>query len=603
MSTPLYTLSDLAARYAARPAALFEVVEEVIARMAACDDPAIFISTVAGDDLRAAARALLERAPDPAALPLWGVPCAIKDNIDVAGLETTAACPAFAYRPETDATVVARLKAAGALVVGKTNLDQFATGLNGTRSPYGAPRNAIDPAYVSGGSSSGSAIAVARGLVAFALGTDTAGSGRVPAAFNNIVGIKPTPGLVPNTGVVPACASLDCVTVFTATVADGVAVRRVMDGFDAGDPWSRSIEAKVLGARPTVGVLALADRSFFDDDEAAGLYEAAIERAKGLGWEVVEFDYRPFAEVAALLYEGPWLAERLAELQPLLDSNPKVIDPTVRGLLENSRRFTAADAFRGQHRLRALMRQTAAISCGFDFMLLPTSPTIATIEAMLVDPVRLNARFGTYTNFVNFLKMAAIAVPAGFRSNGLPFGVTLIGPEGSDEALAPFAVHWHAEAGTGTGPEREPVEDVVLTPRLDGFLEIVVVGAHLSGQPLNHQLVDGGGHLLRTTRTEADYRLFALPNTVPPKPGLIREPGFSGPGLEVEVWALPAASFGRFVAAIPAPLGVGKLALADGTAATGFLCETHALAGAEDITSYGGWRAFVRRASAQPRGK
>jgi allophanate hydrolase len=595
MSAPLFTLTDLAARYAARPEAVLDVVEEVIARLAACDDPAIFISMVAPDDLRAAARALLERAPDPAALPLWGVPFAVKDNIDVEGLVTTAACPAFAFTPERDATVVARLRAAGALVVGKTNLDQFATGLNGTRSPYGAPRNAVDPAFVSGGSSSGSAVAVARGLSAFALGTDTAGSGRVPAAFNNIVGIKPTPGLVPNTGVVPACASLDCVTVFAATVADGVAVRRVMDGFDAVDPYSRTIEARVVAPAPRVGVLGAKDRQFHGDDEAAWLYAAAIERAKGLGWRVTEFDYAPFAEVAALLYEGPWLAERLAEFETLLDASPEVFDPTVRGLLDSSRRFTAADTFRGLHRLQALLRETEAVASCFDFMLLPTSPTIATIEAMRADPVRLNAHFGRYTNFVNFCRMAAIAVPAGFRASGLPFGVTLIGPEGSDDALAPFAARWHAASGCGAGPGREPQPEATIPPAAGGFLEIVVVGAHLSGQPLNHQLVDGGGHLLRTARTAPDYRLFALPNTVPPKPGLVREPGFVGPGLEVEVWSLPAASFGRFVAAIPAPLGVGKVTLADGTAPTGFLCEPHALVGAEDITGFGGWRAWRAR--------
>jgi allophanate hydrolase len=592
MSPSLFTLGDLAARYAADPNALLDVVEEVIARMEACDDPAIFITPVAPDALRAAARALLAAAPDPASRPLWGIPFAVKDNIDVAGLPTTAACPAFAFTPERDATVVAKLTAAGALVVGKTNLDQFATGLNGTRSPYGAPKNAVDPAHVSGGSSSGSAVAVARGLAAFALGTDTAGSGRVPAAFNNIVGIKPTPGLVSNAGAVPACASLDCITVFAATVADGVAVRRVMEGYDAADPWSRPIVPVGLAAAPRVGILAPKDRQFHGDDEAAALYAAAIDKAATLGWTTVEFDYAPFAEIAALLYEGPWLAERLAEFEDLLDATPDVFDPTVRGLLESSRRFTASDAFRGQHRLKALLRRAEAVAAGFDFMLLPTSPTIETIAAMRADPVRLNARFGTYTNFVNFCRQAAIAVPSGFRASGLPFGVTLIGPEGSDDALAPFAAAWHAASGCGTGPGREAVADRAPPPIDDGCLEIVVVGAHLTGQPLNHQLTDGGGRLLRTTRTAPDYRLYALAGTVPPKPGLIREPGFVGPGLEVEVWALPPAAFGRFVAAIPAPLGVGKVALADGTAPTGFLCEPFALEGAREITELGGWRAY-----------
>ncbi|NLH79745.1 MAG: allophanate hydrolase [Phyllobacteriaceae bacterium] len=593
MTRSLFTVAGLAARYAASPHVVFNVVEEIVARLAACDDPAIFITPVAPDDLRAAARELVARAPDPASLPLWGVPFAVKDNIDVAGLATTAACPAFAFTPERDATVVARLKAAGALVVGKTNLDQFATGLNGTRSPFGAPKNAIDPAYVSGGSSSGSAIAMARGLCAFSLGTDTAGSGRVPAAFNNLVGIKPTPGLVPNTGVVPACASLDCVTVFAASVADGVAVRRVIEGYDAADPWSRPIAPIGLAATPRVGVLAPKDRQFHGDDEAAALYAAAIDKASAFGWSTVEFDWAPFAEIAALLYEGPWLAERLAEFEDRLDRTPEIFDPTVRGLLESSRRFSAADAFRGQHRLKALLRRANEVATGFDFMLLPTSPTIETIAAMRADPVRLNARFGTYTNFVNFCGQAAVAVPASFRANGLPFGVTLIGAEGSDDALAPFAARWHAASACGAGPRREPVGDVAPAPADDGFLEIVVVGAHLTGQPLNRQLVDGGGRLVRATRTAADYRLYALADTVPPKPGLIREPGFSGPGLEVEVWALPPAAFGRFVAAIPAPLGVGRVRLADGSEATGFLCEPFALAGAREITDLGGWRAHL----------
>jgi len=588
----LFTLDSLRARYAENPENLFEVVAEVLARIDACDDPAIFISRVAPDDLRAAARDLLARAPDPKSLPLWGVPYAVKDNIDVAGMATTAACPDYAYDAEKDATVVARLRAAGALLVGKTNLDQFATGLNGTRSPYGAPRCVFNRDYVSGGSSSGSAVAVARGLVAFSLGTDTAGSGRVPAAFNNIVGIKPTPGLVPSTGVVPACRSLDCVSVFAADVADGVALRRVIEGFEADDGYSVAPARVGLPPRPRVGVLMARDREFYGDAENEKLYAQAVALGEKLGWRMVEFDYAPFAEIAALLYEGPWLSERLAALEMFLAQKPEAFEPTVRGLIESAKKFTAADAFRGHYRLQELLRAAEREAEKFDVMLLPTSPIQHTVAAMLADPVRLNAQLGRYTNFVNFCRMAAIAVPAGFRGDGLPFGVTLIGPPHSDEALAPLAAAFHAPTGCGAGFARENIAGIAQAP-LSDRIDIVVVGAHLAGQPLNWQLTQGGGWLAEATRTAPDYRLYALANTTPPKPGLIHEPGFAGPGLEVEVWSLPADAFGRFVDAIPAPLGVGKVTLADGRRVTGFLCESYAVAGARDITDFGGWRAFL----------
>ncbi len=593
MDAPLFTCRVLRARYAARPAAVLDVVEEVLARIASCDDPSIFISRVAPDDLRAAARDLLARAPDPVGLPLWGVPYVVKDNIDVAGMATTAACPDYAYDAEKDAFVVARMREAGALLVGKTNLDQFATGLNGTRSPFGAPRCVFNRNYVSGGSSSGSAVAVARGLVTFSLGTDTAGSGRVPAAFNNIVGIKPTPGLVSTSGVVPACRSLDCVSIFAANVADGVAVRRVIEGFDAEDAYSTAAPPKSLPPRPRVGVLAPKDQEFYGDADCAALYAAAVAGAGALGWRTVEFDYAPFTEIAALLYEGPWLAERLAAIEPFLEAKPDALDATVRGLIESARLFSAADAFRGQYRLKGLLREVNAEAEQFDFLLLPTSPTIYSVEAMRADPVRRNAHLGRYTNFVNFCGMSAIAVPAGFRADGLPFGVTLIAPSLCDDALAPFAAAFHAASGCGAGAGREPVASAPPASPVGDRIEIAVVGAHLSGQPLNWQLTQGGGWLVETTRTAGDYRLYVLPKSTPAKPGLIREPGFSGAGLEVEVWSLPADSFGRFVADIAAPLGVGKVRLAGGREVTGFLCEAHALAGAEEITPWGGWRAFL----------
>ncbi|KAA3511432.1 allophanate hydrolase [Agrobacterium rosae] len=590
-------LSSLKALYANGTSPL-DLVEEVLNRIAASDDPAIFISKTSADDLRHAARALMAKAPEPNSLPLWGIPFAVKDNIDVAGLPTTAACPAFAYQPENDATVVARLKAAGGLVIGKTNLDQFATGLNGTRSPYGAPRSVFDKAYVSGGSSSGSSVAVASGLASFALGTDTAGSGRVPAAFNNIVGIKPTPGLVPNVGVVPACRSVDVVTVFAGTVGDGVAIRAVMDGYDPADPFSKV--AKPVGLPSSVlkvGVLTQGEREFYGNSAYEALYDAAIERAKALGAEIVPFDYAPFREAAELLYNGPWVAERLASVKDFFVSNATDFDPAVRSIISGATQYSAVDAFEGLYRLEALRQKTLAESEKPDVLMLPTSPTTYTVDAMLEQPIVRNGHFGRYTNFANLFGYAAIAIPAGFDPDGhLPAGVTLFGPAFSDDALAPFADAMHRALAPGMGrdtsatlPDASRVMEVD-----DGLVPIVVVGAHLSGMPLNHELTRPGGRLVKACRTAANYRLFVLPNTTPPKPGLIRAPGFAGPGLSVEVWKVTPEAFGHFVQNIPAPLGIGKVTLDDGSQVSGFLCEPYATEGAREVTHHGGWRAYIQ---------
>ncbi len=591
MLPKMLTLDALRAAYAAGATPL-DMVEEVIARRAALADKAVFITPTPDEALRDAARALM--AKGPAGLPLYGVPFAVKDNIDVAGLPTTAACPAYAFDPAVDAVTVARLRAAGAIVIGKTNLDQFATGLNGTRSPYGAPRSVFNADYVSGGSSSGSAVAVASGLAAFALGTDTAGSGRVPAAFNNLVGIKPTPGLVPNTGVVPACRSVDVVTVFAGCVADGTAVRRVMEGEDAGDPFSRAAAPVALPAKPRIGVLTDSEREFYGNTEVAALYDAAIARAQALGATIVPFDYAPFREAAALLYEGPWVAERLAAVEGFIATNADDFDPTVRRIIEGARGKTAVDAFNGRYRLEALRKHVAPTWAAVDMLLLPTSPTTCTVADMLADPIGRNSQFGRYTNFANLLGYAAIAVPAGFGPSGLPAGVTLVGPAFSDDALGPFAAALHAGAGCGMGADtKAPLpapEPATLPP---GFLPIVVVGAHLTGMPLNPELTTPGGVLLETTRTAPGYRLYALAGTIPPKPGMALDPAFQGKGIEVEVWALPAAAFGTFAARIPAPLGLGKVTLADGRAVSGFLCEAHALTGATEITATGGWRNYL----------
>ena len=575
-----------------------DLAEEVLARIDACDDPAVFITKTPAEALRAAARELMARAPSANSLPLWGVPFAVKDNIDVAGLPTTAACPAFAYHPEKDATVVAQLKAAGAFVIGKTNLDQFATGLNGTRSPYGAPRSVFDKAYVSGGSSSGSAVAVASGLVSFALGTDTAGSGRVPAAFNNLVGIKPTPGLVPNVGVVPACRSVDVVTVFAGTVGDGVAVRKVMEGYDAADPFSKMakpIKLPIAGLR--VGVLAHSEREFYGNAAYEALYDASIERAKTLGAQIVEFDYAPFRQAAELLYNGPWVAERLAAVKDFFATNSKDFDPTVRSIIAGATTYSAVDAFEGLYRLEALRQSTLKEWEKVDVLMLPTSPTTYTVEAILADPMAKNGHFGRYTNFANLFGYAAIAIPAGFDTNDhLPSGITLFGPSFSDDALAPFADALHRAVVCGMGKDKNAVrpDDSRVALADDGLVPIVVVGAHLSGMPLNHELTGPGGILVKTCRTAGDYRLFVLPNTTPPKPGLVREPGFVGEGLEVEVWKITPDAFGRFVQNIPAPLGIGKVTLDDGSQVSGFLCEAHAVSGAQEITRLGGWRGYIQ---------
>ncbi len=577
------------------------VIREVIARIDAWPDKAAWISRFDDAALIAAAEALAASGPPTADLPLWGIPFAVKDNIDVAGLPTTAACPAFAYQPAADAFVIAKLKAAGAIPIGKTNLDQFATGLNGTRSPYGAPRSVFDPAYISGGSSSGSAVAVASGQVAFALGTDTAGSGRIPAAFNNLVGVKPSRGMLSGTGLVPACRSLDCITVLAGTAGDADLVRSIAAGFDPADPYSRDLPPVALPDRTfRFGVLGKAEREFFGDAETEALYDQAIGKLASLGGEAVEIDYAPFRECAALLYGGPFVAERLAAIESFVGDHADAMDPTVRTIVEGARSYSAVDAFRGQYRLEELRKLADREWAKMDVMLLPTAPTTYTVAAMQADPIRLNSNLGRYTNFVNLLDCSAIAVPAGFRADGLPAGVTLIGPAFADAALAAIGDRLHRSPGYGMGRDTEAALPAAseLAPAGSSHIPIVVVGAHLSGMPLNPQLTSSGGRLLKTCRTAGDYRLFVLPDTVPPKPGLIREPGYAGAGLAVEVWGLTPAAFGAFVNAIPAPLGVGKIRLDDGSEVTGFLCEPYAVEGAREITALGGWRAYIAERAA-----
>ncbi len=590
-----FTIKSVLAAHAAG-GRLVDTIEQTYRRIAAHDDPALFIALRPKSQALAIAAAL--EAAGPAGKPLFGVPFVVKDNIDVAGLPTTAACPAFAYLPQRSAFVVERLERAGAIVIGKTNLDQFATGLVGARSPYGTPRNALRADLIPGGSSSGSAAAVGAGLTPFSLGTDTAGSGRVPAALNGIVGLKPSLGALSMTGVAPACRTLDTVSIFALDVADAFLAYQIAAGYDAADPWSRAFPAPALSAAPSrfrIGVPEPSQRKFFGDSEAAAAFARDVAGLAALGAESVEFDIAPFYAVARLLYEGPWVAERYVATKPLIETHPEALHPVTRAIIEGARDHDAAGAFEALYKLAALRRQTAAAWAEFDLMVVPTLPRPYTVAEVEADPIRLNSNLGTYTNFVNLLDLAAIATPAGMRADGLPSHLTLIGPAGSDGFLAGVAAKIQAASGatmgaTGLAVEPPPNAPLRAPP---GRIEIAVVGAHLSGLPLNRELVELGGLLLREVETIADYRLYALPGTRPAKPGLLRVAAGEGAAIKAEIWGLDAKAFGAFVAAIPSPLGIGAISFGDGTTAKGFLVEAEAVKRASDVTAFGGWRAYL----------
>lgn len=571
-----------------------DVVDEVLRRTA--EDPnCVWITRLSDEAVRRYAQALAGR--DPASLPLYGIPFAIKDNIDLANVPTTAACREFAYTPQASAFVVQRLIEAGAIPIGKTNLDQFATGLNGTRSPWGACRNAFNPDHISGGSSSGSAVAVAKGYVSFALGTDTAGSGRVPAAFNNLVGHKPTLGWLSTTGVVPACRSLDTVSVFALTADDAEAVTSVAAAFDADDCFARKLEGHGFdfgsASRFRVGVPPSEQLAFFGNDEAKRLFGEAIARIESLGGEVVEVDLQPFLDTAKLLYDGPWVAERYAAIREFFDGNPAAPLPVIREIIGGARRWSAADAYTFGYRLKAAKRQCDAIWQRVDCVLTPTAGTIYTIAETLADPIRLNANLGTYTNFMNLLDYAATAVPVGFQCDGLPFGVTLFSCAHQDGPLLRLAARMQRALGAQLGATGLPLPGAFANPLLpSGQVRVAVCGAHMSGLPLNTQLTSRAARLVADVMSAPEYRLVALPGGPPFRPGMIRV-GEGGGSVKMEVWEMPAREFGSFVAGIPAPLGIGVVKLADGSSVQGFVCEAFAADGAEDITGYGGWRAYL----------
>ncbi len=563
------------------------IAEQCLERAEAYDSiqPQTWILRLKREEVLARAAEVDRRARAGEDLPLAGVPFVIKDNIDVAGVETTAACPAFRFLPETNAPVVARLIAAGAVPIGKTNLDQFATGLTGSRSPYGALGCVFNREYIAGGSSSGSAVAVAAGIVPFSLGTDTAGSGRIPAALNGLFGFKPTRGRWSTRGVVPACHSLDCVSVFANRIADAALIDSVLTAFDEGDPWSR--RAHDNGAKP-VGVLGVpraGQLEWFGDMQSTALFAGAVERASNIA-AVTEVDISPLLECGRLLYQGPWIAERALPFRELLRTQPEAIHPVTRTILQAGLNIPAAEAFEGLHALKCYERAAERMWSTVDALLLPTAPTIYRIAEVLAEPFALNARLGTFTNFVNLLDMAAVSVPAGFRDNHTGFGMSVIGPAWSDVRLMQFA-ECFAKLEEIASP---PLDLEGLQP----MVKLAVVGAHLAGLPLHWQLTSRGARFVRPTRTKSCYRLYAMAGSAPPKPALVHTR--DGAAIEVEIYELDERAFGSLVAEVPPPLTIGTVALEDGTCVKGFLGEPRAIEGADDITRFGGWRNFLAAA-------
>ena len=586
-----WTISEWREAYRSKDLAVRAALQSLRAQLSDSDSAWIYIASA--EELDAQINAL-ETLGDATNLPLYGVPFAVKDNIDVAGLPTTAACPAFTYIPERDATNVARLKAAGAIVLGKTNLDQFATGLVGTRSPYGAVPNSFNGDYISGGSSSGSATTVARGLVPFSLGTDTAGSGRVPAGFNNIVGLKPTKGRFSTTGVLPACRSLDCVSIFSLTIEDAETVASVMEGLDPTDGYSRKAPtaARYFSASPRFAIPASPD--WFGDEQAKSAWKSTLEKLRSLNVELVELDFTPMFALAQLLYGGPWLAERYAAIGEFMKDHAQDMNEVVRAIVEKAENFSAVDAFKAEYQRADFVRTIQSLMSNVDALLVPTSPRHPTHAQVAADPITVNSQLGTYTNFVNLADCSALAVPAAMRADGLPFGITLIAPAWQDAALAAFGKKWHAatQLPLGAIAKKQP-KFIAPTEAPKGYVRLAVVGAHLTGMPLNSQLQERNALFVESTFTAKNYRLFALPNTTPPKPGLIRTEN-DGAEIIVELWDVPVESFGSFVALIPAPLGIGTLSLKDGREVKGFICEGAAVNGATDITHLGGWRAYIK---------
>lgn len=602
MSDNLSSLNLLSLRkaYLKHSITVTEVIQEVLRRTEKFKDHNIWISLQPAEILLAQAKQLQQQ--DPQQLPLYGIPFAVKDNIDCAGLPTTAACPDFSYLPETTAFAVQLLIAAGAVFIGKTNMDQFATGLTGTRSPepYGICKNAFDSDYISGGSSSGSAVAVALDIVSFSLGTDTAGSGRIPAAFNNIVGLKPTRGLISCSGVVPACRSLDCVSIFSRTAVEAEYLLAVLNKADTGDVYARSernllapIEETGAAAQLRFGVPKPEQLNYFGDNESGNLFRQAVANLQTLG-EVVEIDYQPFLEAAALLYDGAWIAERYAGIRYFAEAHPEQIHPVVRQVLSNAKDKNAIDAFDAMHRLQQLKQKALSVLNGLSCIVTPTAPRIYKIEEVLASPVLLNSNLGYYTNYMNLLDLCAVAVPSGFYANGLPFGITLFAPALSDLRLLEFAKGIEQfQQSASEGIEKVDDNPEISCAVTNRYRRIAVCGAHMHGLSLNRQLLDLGAKFYSTARTSANYRLFSLAIAPPERPGLIRAEGH-GQAIELELWDLPKENWADFVANIKSPLCIGSVELEDGRWEYGFLCENYPIMRSVEITHFGGWRNFLK---------
>lgn len=593
------SIASLLQSYRDKTATPREVVQAAWAR-ATQGDARIWISRPRWEQVDAMLATLEKK--DPTTLPLYGIPFAIKDNIDWEGHPTTAACPAYSYTPEKSAFVVDKLLAAGAIPLGKTNLDQFATGLVGVRSPYGTPANAFNAEYLPGGSSSGSAVAVALGQVSFSLGTDTAGSGRVPASFNNLVGLKPTKGLLSTSGVVPACRTLDCVSIFALTCADAAIVLEVAAGYDAGDPYSRPTPATSKTHDPAsivIGVPKADQLQFFGNDSAKALFERSVKQAEAIGWRVREIDFQPFLDAARLLYEGPWVAERYAPLEDFIKSKPEALHPVTLKIIGGGAEPSAVAAFKSQYKLAELRRASEAVWTQVDVILTPTAGTIYKVSEVEAEPIQLNSNLGYYTNFMNLLDLAAWAVPAGFLDNAMPWGITFIAPAFEDGFLAMLASRFHQQVNLPLGKLTRlsgefPALQSLKSPAPKRWIKMAVCGAHMEGLPLHHQLTSRGARFVSATTTAPEYRFFFVPGSgpVPDRPGLVRV-WEGGASIAVEVWELPEDTIGTFVDGVAGPLGFSRVKLADGTSVCGFICEAAGVLPENEITQHGGWRAWL----------
>ena len=593
LSSLPFTLTALKTAYAegVRPE---DVIEEVYARLDRIGDPHIFIHLCDKADLIEQARALGAYDADA---PLWGIPFAVKDNIDVAGMPTTAACPAYAYTPQEDAFVVAKLRAAGALMIGKTNLDQFATGLVGLRSPYGVPLNSLDPAIAPGGSSSGSGVIVGHGTVSFSLGTDTAGSGRVPAALNNIVGLKPTLGTLSASGVVPACRTLDTVSIFAATVDDAYAVYEVAQGFDHADAYSREFPNKPATALPKglrIGIPSANSARFFGDTVQEAAFARDVAKLATIGAEIVEVDFTPLYAIAEMLYYGAWVAERHTVIADLLGTDPGAVHPVTRQIIGTAETLTADDAFKGFYRLADLKREAAPLLSSLDALCVPTIPNFVTVAELEADPIGPNNRMGTYTNFVNLMDMCGVAVPTAPRSDGRPGSVTVLAEAGQDARVASIAREFEKDCQRTMGATPFPLpEPQPLPASASDRIDLAVCGAHMSGLPLNKELTRLGARLVRTDKTAPYYRFYALAGGPPARPGLVRNTDGGNGSVALEIWTLPKTAMGQFLEGIPAPLAIGSVELADGTWVKSFVCEADGVKDGHDITELGDWRRYL----------